>query len=384
MSDSIQDTLNSLKLHPRLCHLIKWNDFNGYGFNLHAEKGKAGQFIGKVDDGSPAEAAFLHQGDRIIEVNGVNIGNENHQQVVQRIKAGGDETKLLVVDTETDIHFKNQKVVVRGEMPEMVYCKTPNERGFATPIMNFNQISETKQNEETGETTSQEIAETATSSTFITNGLSEDLPAPPPELIENGLETDTEKVAVSEAASKVNYVIEPKTFETDAIYDVPDAVPVIAGGAALERIDSGSVKSASEKSESDKHETDSVKAESVKSESDKHERDSIKADSEKCESENAGSVNSDSIKAVADTSIIEDAEPAKVSTVLKKVSLSDLEVPPSLPETIPQVRDVDVSDPINYVNVSVEQMREKILAKKRTNKYSEMNLKEKYDMLNKL
>ena len=66
---------------PRLCHLVKWADFDGYGFNLHAEKSKSGQFVGKVDEHSPAQAAGLREGDRIIEVNGVNIANENHRQV---------------------------------------------------------------------------------------------------------------------------------------------------------------------------------------------------------------------------------------------------------------------------------------------------------------
>lgn len=66
---------------PRLCHLIKWPDFDGYGFNLHAEKSKTGQFVGKVDENSPAQSAGLREGDRIIEVNGVNIANENHRQV---------------------------------------------------------------------------------------------------------------------------------------------------------------------------------------------------------------------------------------------------------------------------------------------------------------
>lgn len=80
----------------RLCHVLKRDDFDGYGFNLHAEKGKPGQYIGKVDDDSPAEAAGLKQGDRIIEVNGVNIGNETHKQVVQRIKAIACEVRLLV------------------------------------------------------------------------------------------------------------------------------------------------------------------------------------------------------------------------------------------------------------------------------------------------
>ena len=66
---------------PRLCHLIKWSDFDGYGFNLHADRSKSGQFVGKVDANSPAQSAGLREGDRIIEVNGVNIANENHRQV---------------------------------------------------------------------------------------------------------------------------------------------------------------------------------------------------------------------------------------------------------------------------------------------------------------
>jgi len=89
---------NSKENLARLCHVIKREDFDGYGFNLHAEKGKPGQYIGKVDDESPAEVAGLRQGDRIIEVNGVNIGNETHKQVVQRIKAIACEVQLLVVD----------------------------------------------------------------------------------------------------------------------------------------------------------------------------------------------------------------------------------------------------------------------------------------------
>ena len=55
---------------PRLCHLKKWAHFDGYGFNLHAEKNKPGQFVGKIDADSPAEAAGLREGDRIVEVNG--------------------------------------------------------------------------------------------------------------------------------------------------------------------------------------------------------------------------------------------------------------------------------------------------------------------------
>ena len=105
---------------PRLCHIIKWPDFQGYGFNLHAERGKAGQYIGKVDDGSPSQYADLREGDRIVEVNGTNIGNENHQQVVERIKAGGQEVDLLVVDNKTDDYYKENKILIQNDLPEVV------------------------------------------------------------------------------------------------------------------------------------------------------------------------------------------------------------------------------------------------------------------------
>ena len=65
----------------RLCHIVKWKSDVGFGFHLMANKKKIGHFIGKVDGDSPAEAAQLRLGDRIVQVNGVNIANENHKQV---------------------------------------------------------------------------------------------------------------------------------------------------------------------------------------------------------------------------------------------------------------------------------------------------------------
>ncbi|KAJ8705413.1 hypothetical protein PYW07_011240 [Mythimna separata] len=92
----IMSANGSAATEPRLCHVRKTPDFDGYGFNLHAEKGKPGQYIGKVDDGSPAEAAGLRRGDRILEVNGHSIAGESHKQVVARIKERADDAELLV------------------------------------------------------------------------------------------------------------------------------------------------------------------------------------------------------------------------------------------------------------------------------------------------
>ncbi|XP_051889246.1 Na(+)/H(+) exchange regulatory cofactor NHE-RF1-like [Pristis pectinata] len=88
------------QLRPRLCVISKGP--NGYGFHLHGEKGKTGQFIRLVEAGSPAEGAGLRAGDKVVQVNGDNVEQDNHQQVVQKIKAVADETRLLVVDRETE------------------------------------------------------------------------------------------------------------------------------------------------------------------------------------------------------------------------------------------------------------------------------------------
>lgn len=102
---------NDIKNHTntRLCHIKKWDHFDGYGFNLHAEKGKPGQYIGKVDEGSPAEDAGLRQGDRILEVNGESIANKTHKEVVELVKSIPGETKILVIDPDEDNNIINDK-----------------------------------------------------------------------------------------------------------------------------------------------------------------------------------------------------------------------------------------------------------------------------------
>ena len=113
---------------PRLCHLLKWPDFDGYGFNLHAERSNPGQFIGKIDDQSPAQLAGLREGDRIIEVNGVNISIENHRQVVERIKSMANEARLLVVDPQADRWYSSRDLVVKSSQLNVIYMKTPATR----------------------------------------------------------------------------------------------------------------------------------------------------------------------------------------------------------------------------------------------------------------
>ena len=50
---------------------------------------------------SPADKAGLRAGDRILEINGVNIENENAEDVFYRIKACHNMVTLLAVDAKT-------------------------------------------------------------------------------------------------------------------------------------------------------------------------------------------------------------------------------------------------------------------------------------------
>ncbi|XP_054170407.1 Na(+)/H(+) exchange regulatory cofactor NHE-RF2 isoform X11 [Homo sapiens] len=111
------------ELRPRLCHLRKGPQ--GYGFNLHSDKSRPGQYIRSVDPGSPAARSGLRAQDRLIEVNGQNVEGLRHAEVVASIKAREDEARLLVVDPETDEHFKRLRVTpteehVEGPLPSPV------------------------------------------------------------------------------------------------------------------------------------------------------------------------------------------------------------------------------------------------------------------------
>jgi len=153
---------------PRSCQVKKWTDFDGYGFNLHAEKNKPGQFIGKIDAGSPAEAAGLKEGDRIVEVNGVNVNQENHKQVVQRIKAVPDETKLLVVDKKCEEFHKQNEIIVKSSLPYVLHLSSEQEE----EVIDDEEVIDTRLQEVTIENHKEDDDD-------VQDSLSESSPSPP-------------------------------------------------------------------------------------------------------------------------------------------------------------------------------------------------------------
>ncbi|XP_023849485.1 Na(+)/H(+) exchange regulatory cofactor NHE-RF1 [Salvelinus sp. IW2-2015] len=111
------------ELRPRLCSMKK--GVTGYGFNLHSEKSKPGQYIRAVDEESPADKAGLKPQDKIVQVNSMSVVGMQHSEVVAAIKAGGDETSLLVVDREAEAFFNSCNVIpteahLTGPLPEPV------------------------------------------------------------------------------------------------------------------------------------------------------------------------------------------------------------------------------------------------------------------------
>uniref|UniRef100_A0A8C8HX13 Na(+)/H(+) exchange regulatory cofactor NHE-RF n=1 Tax=Oncorhynchus tshawytscha TaxID=74940 RepID=A0A8C8HX13_ONCTS len=106
---SVNTKESKAELRPRLCSLKK--GATGYGFNLHSEKSKPGQYIRAVDEDSPADKAGLKPQDKILQVNSMSVVGMQHSEVVAAIKAGGDETSLLVVDREAEAFFNSCDII---------------------------------------------------------------------------------------------------------------------------------------------------------------------------------------------------------------------------------------------------------------------------------
>ncbi|XP_037318826.2 Na(+)/H(+) exchange regulatory cofactor NHE-RF1a [Pungitius pungitius] len=116
---------------PRLCHMKK--GAGGYGFNLHSEKTKPGQFIRAVDPDSPAQRAGVRPRDKLVQVNNMSVIGMPHSEVVAAIKAGGDETTLLLVDAEAEDFFNRCNVEptvahVTGPLPEPASERASEEK----------------------------------------------------------------------------------------------------------------------------------------------------------------------------------------------------------------------------------------------------------------
>uniref|UniRef100_A0A915D631 Uncharacterized protein n=1 Tax=Ditylenchus dipsaci TaxID=166011 RepID=A0A915D631_9BILA len=98
---------------PHLVNIVKSE--TGFGFNVKGQVSEGGQLrsingelyaplqhVSAVLNGGAAEQAGLLKGDRILEVNGINVEGATHRTVVELIKEGGDRLSLVVISVDVE------------------------------------------------------------------------------------------------------------------------------------------------------------------------------------------------------------------------------------------------------------------------------------------
>uniref|UniRef100_A0A8C6Z397 PDZ domain containing 1 n=1 Tax=Nothoprocta perdicaria TaxID=30464 RepID=A0A8C6Z397_NOTPE len=98
---------------PRLCYLVK--ESSGYGFSLKTTEGQKGLYIVEISSQGAAAKAGVKNNDRLIEINGKNVENNKHEEVVEKVKKSGNHVMFLLTDEETDQYYKSQKMVLSKE-----------------------------------------------------------------------------------------------------------------------------------------------------------------------------------------------------------------------------------------------------------------------------
>ncbi|XP_010142279.1 PREDICTED: Na(+)/H(+) exchange regulatory cofactor NHE-RF4-like, partial [Buceros rhinoceros silvestris] len=85
---------------PRF-YLLSKGSMETFGFCLHEELDCQGHIIRQVELGGLAQRRGLQDGDRLLQVNGQFVDNMDHDRVVQKIKASGNQVLLAVLDGDS-------------------------------------------------------------------------------------------------------------------------------------------------------------------------------------------------------------------------------------------------------------------------------------------
>ncbi|ELW49744.1 Na(+)/H(+) exchange regulatory cofactor NHE-RF3, partial [Tupaia chinensis] len=98
---------------PRLCYLVK--EGNSYGFSLKTVQGKKGVYMTDVTPQGVAMKAGVRDDDHLIEVNGENVEDASHEEVVEKVKKSGSKVMFLLMDKDTDKLLREQKIQFKRE-----------------------------------------------------------------------------------------------------------------------------------------------------------------------------------------------------------------------------------------------------------------------------
>nr|XP_008105894.1 PREDICTED: Na(+)/H(+) exchange regulatory cofactor NHE-RF3 isoform X2 [Anolis carolinensis] len=120
----VTNGVSALFLQPRFCYLVK--ERNSYGFSLKTITGQKGLFIIDVAPQGSAAKAGVQPDDRLIEVNGENVENDTHDEVVEKIRRSGDQVVFLLSNKETDQYCNRQNIhLTRGMASLKLLPKKP-------------------------------------------------------------------------------------------------------------------------------------------------------------------------------------------------------------------------------------------------------------------
>ncbi|CAG9857240.1 unnamed protein product [Phyllotreta striolata] len=110
MADSERNRFENMRGSKGPCVVTINKTETGFGFNVRGQVSEGGQLrsingelyaplqhVSAVLERGAAERAGVRKGDRILEVNGVNVEGATHKQVVDLIKSGGDVLTLTLI-----------------------------------------------------------------------------------------------------------------------------------------------------------------------------------------------------------------------------------------------------------------------------------------------
>jgi len=113
-SPSPPEQFHDNSVGPRIVTITKSE--TGFGFNVRGQVSEGGvlksingvlyaplQHVSAVLEGGAAQRAGIRKGDRILEVNNVNVEGSTHKQVVDLIKSGGDTLLLTVISVPEQV-----------------------------------------------------------------------------------------------------------------------------------------------------------------------------------------------------------------------------------------------------------------------------------------
>ncbi|XP_026780594.3 Na(+)/H(+) exchange regulatory cofactor NHE-RF3 [Pangasianodon hypophthalmus] len=128
---------HNLPHRPKTLHLTQGPQ--GYGFLLRQEKlttGHIAHLLREVDPCSPAEAAGMEDGDLLLAVNGEQVENLEHEDIVSRIRQSGQQVTLTTISIQGRDYYTQL-----GLSPLMFYeeCIPQRER-FPTNTLPSNNL----------------------------------------------------------------------------------------------------------------------------------------------------------------------------------------------------------------------------------------------------